>query len=229
MLAEDWLKERLPGLTPLEKQDSATRAWRTESLFVKFFPYAIQERAAVEAEISSAGLHSSIVPSLLMTGCDDGIVLAYPWVQGITLGTPEAREKFYALPEQEKRLAIDTLVDVCAAITEAGWLLVDLYEGNLIYDFDQKHLWCFDWDLCVKAESYVLEMERNWGSSRLMAPEEFVQGATIDQRTNVFNIARIAQLALGDSEALTRATDPNLENRFATVRELQAAIRAQTS
>lgn len=229
MLAEDWLKERLPGLTPLEKQDSATRAWRTESLFIKFFPYALQERAAVEAEISSAGLHSSIIPSLLMTGCDDGMVLAYPWVQGLTLSTPEARERFYALPELEKRLAIATLLDVCGAITEAGWLLVDLYEGNLIYDFEQKHLWCFDWDLCVKAESYTLTMERNWGSSRLMAPEEFVQGARIDQRTNVFNLGRIAQLALGEFEVLARATHPNPENRFATVRELQTAIQAQIS
>jgi serine/threonine-protein kinase len=224
MLAEDWLRERLPGLTALEKSDLATRAWRTENLFVKFFPYALQGRATVEAEISSAGLHPHIIPSLLMTGCDDGIVLAYPWVQGVTLGTPEARERFYALPDVEKRAAIATLFDVCAALADAGWLLVDLYEGNLIYDFENRQLWCFDWDLCVKAESYVLAMDRNWGSSRLMAPEEFVRGATIDPRTNVFNLGRIAQLALGEDDILSRATHPDPAQRYPTVRALQQAM-----
>jgi serine/threonine protein kinase, bacterial len=146
-------------------------------------------------------------------------------VQGVTLGPPAARERFYALPESEKSVAIATLFDVCAIIAEAGWLLVDLYEGNLIYDFDEKRLWCFDWDLCVKAESYALAMDRNWGSSRLMAPEEFVRGATIDVRTNVFNLGRIAQLALGDNEALSRATDPNPTNRYPTLRALQTAFR----
>jgi hypothetical protein len=52
--AEDWLRERLPGLTVLEKGDSSTRVWRTESLFVKFFPYALQERAAIEADQASS-------------------------------------------------------------------------------------------------------------------------------------------------------------------------------
>ena len=117
----------------------------------------------------------------------------------------------------------------CAAITEAGWLLVDLYEGNLIYDFESHQLWCFDWDLCVKAESYSLSMDRNWGSSRLMAPEEFVRGATMDQRTNVFNLGRIAILALGDSDPLIQATDPNPENRFPTVRAFVDAFAATRS
>jgi serine/threonine protein kinase len=225
MNAEDWLREKLPGLREFPKTDDSTRAWRTESLFVKFFPFALQERAAVEAEISSSKLHPNIIPSLLMTGCDDGIVLAYPWTEGVTLGTPEAREKFYALPETEKIAALRTLFSVCAAISEAGWLLVDLYEGNLIYDFENKQLWCFDWDLCVKSESYFLEMDRNWGSSRLMAPEEFIRGARIDTRTNVFNLGRIAQLALGKTtDTLTRATDLDPEKRFPTIRALLLAI-----
>ncbi len=224
MNAEDWLQEKLPGLIPLQKTDTSTRAWRTESLFVKFFPFALQERAAVEAEISSAGLHPNIIPSLLMTGCDNGIVLAYSWVSGTALGTTEAREKFYALPEPEKWAALHTIFSVCTAISEAGWILVDLYEGNIIYDFENKQLWCFDWDLCVKSESYILEKDRNWGSSRLMAPEEFVRGDRIDVRTNVFNLGRIAQLALGKTDdALTRATDPDPEKRFPSIRELLLA------
>lgn len=230
MIAEHWLAANLPDARVLPKQDLATTAWRTPALFVKFFPYALQERAAVEAEISSSGLHEAIIPSLLMTGVDDGMLLIYPFVSGETLKGAEARGRFYALPLAERRAGLKTLLEAFVAITEQGWLLVDFHEGNLIYDYENHKLWLFDWDLCVKAESYTLTMERNWGSSRLMAPEEFVQGAQLDARTNVFNLGRLALLILGDDATehekavLGQATEPEKTRRPASVMALAAAV-----
>jgi serine/threonine protein kinase, bacterial len=226
MTAFQWLAANLPDARPFEKSDSATLAWRTPALFIKFFPYALQERAAVEAEIASANLHENIIPSLLMSGVDDGVLLIYPFVSGETLSTPEAREKFYALPEAERRAALNVILAALAAITSAEWTLVDFYEGNLIYDYENKKPWLFDWDLCVKARSFSLATNRNWGSSRLMAPEEFVKGATIDEQTNVFNVARFALLCLGESATetetsiLTRATSPERSTRHSSVAAL---------
>ena len=230
MTAHAWLAANLPDVRPFAKNDSATMAWRTPALFVKFFPYALQERSAAEAEISSAGLHENIIPSLMMTGVDDGVILIYPFVSGETLKGPEAREKFYALPEAERRAALKLILEAFVALTEQGWLLVDFHEGNLIYDYENKKPWLFDWDLCVKAESFTLTAERNWGSSRLMAPEEFVKGARIDSRTNVFNLARLATLTLGDDATeheqavLARATSPEKPLRPGSVAELVATL-----
>lgn len=230
MTAYQWLTANLPEARPLAKNDTATMAWRTPALFIKFFPYALQERSAAEAEISSAGLHENIIPSLMMTGVDDGVLLIYPFVSGETLSTPEAREKFYALPAAERRAALQVILAALTKITEAGWLLVDFYEGNLIYDYENKKPWLFDWDLCLKAESFVLATERNWGSSRLMAPEEFVRGAQIDRQTNVFNLARLATLILGsdatetEKAVLTRATSPEKLPRPSSVTELVADL-----
>ncbi|WP_309708441.1 hypothetical protein [Armatimonas sp.] len=230
MTAHEWLAANLPDARPFAKSDSATMAWRTPALFIKFFPYALQERSAAEAELASAGLHENIIPSLMMCGVDDGVILIYPLVSGETLGTPEAREKFYALPEAERRAALATILAALAAITSAGWLLVDFYEGNLIYDYENKKPWLFDWDLCVKAESFVLATKRNWGSSRLMAPEEFIQGELINCQTNVFNVARFAVLTLGESATeqeravLTRATSPDRLQRPGSVTEFIAAL-----
>ncbi|WP_395094338.1 hypothetical protein [Armatimonas sp.] len=223
MTAHAWLAANLPDARPFPKSDSATSAWRTPALFIKFFPYALQERAAVETEIASAGLHENIIPSLLMSGVDDGVILIYPFVSGETLGSTAARDKFYALPESERRAALCVLFAALAAITSAGWTLVDFYEGNLIYDYANKKVWLFDWDLCIKAESFTLATHRNWGSSRLMAPEEFVKGAQIDSQTNVFNLARLATLVLGDDATdaeravLARATSSEKSRRHASV------------
>jgi serine/threonine protein kinase, bacterial len=230
MTAFQWLAANLPDARPLDKSDSATLAWRTPALFIKFFPYALQERAAVEAELTTANLHENIIPSLLMSGVDDGVLLIYPFVSGETLSTPDARERFYALPDTERRAALSVILAALAAITSAGWILVDFYEGNLLYDYENKKPWLFDWDLCVKAESFTLANNRNWGSSRLMAPEEFVKGATIDETTNVFNVARFVLLALGESATeqekavLTRATSPEKSTRQSTVAALAAAL-----
>jgi hypothetical protein len=231
MTAHAWLAANLPDARPFAKNDSATLAWRTPALFIKFFPYALEERAAAEAEIATASFHENIIPSLLMSGVDDGVLLIYPFVSGETLKGPEARERFYALPIAERRAALKTSLEAFVAITAQGWLLVDFHEGNLIYDYENKKPWLFDWDLCLKAESFTLTMERNWGSSRLMAPEEFVQGSEIDPRTNVFNLARLATLFLGDSATevekmvLERATSPEKYVRHGSVTEFVEALK----
>lgn len=231
MTAHAWLAANLPDARPFAKNDSATLAWRTPALFIKFFPYALEERAAVEAEIATANLHENIIPSLLMSGVDDGVILIYPFVSGETLKGPEARAKFYSLPIAERRAALKTILAAFVALTEQGWLLVDFHEGNLIYDYENQKPWLFDWDLCVKAASFVLAAERNWGSSRLMAPEEFVKGATIDSQTNVFNLARLAVLTLGsdatelEKTILARATNPEKSERYHSVVELVEALR----
>ncbi len=230
MTAYEWLVANLPDASPFSKNDSATSAWRTHALFIKFFPYALQERTAVEAEIASADLHENIIPSLLMSGVDDGVLLIYPFVSGETLGSDEARDKFYALPEPERRAALSLILTALAKIADTGWILVDFYEGNLIYDYENKKIWLFDWDLCIKAESFTLATNRNWGSSRLMAPEEFQKGAQIDGQTNVFNLARLALLSLGDDAtaaekaALARATSPEKSLRHGSVAAFVAAL-----
>ena len=79
-----------------------------------------------------------------------------------------------------------------------------------------------------------------FGSTRFMAPEEFERGATIDQRTTVFTLARTALIFLGDGTAdpaafrgsaaqldvLERACAPDPADRFGTVAGFRTAWRA---
>jgi serine/threonine-protein kinase len=222
--------------TEIAKGNAETRAWLAtlagEEVFVKSVPAALYEaRATKEIAIAGGQRHPAIVPLRRVVRCADGALLIYDRAEGETLAGPEARARFYSLPTAEKLTALRTLFNALAAVCDSGWVLVDVYEGNVMYDYAARRIHVFDFDLCEKGGGFALSMERNYGSSRLMAPEEFQKGAWIDQRTNVFNLGRIATLALGDKPllpeltgVLATATQTERLNRYATVRQFASTF-----
>ncbi len=75
-------------------------------------------------------------------------------------------------------------------------------------------------------------MGRMWGSSRFMSPEEFVRGAVIDERTNVYAMGAAAFVLLGGEkdrslakweaseplyEVAVKAVEDDRKERFPTV------------
>ncbi len=69
-----------------------------------------------------------------------------------------------------------------------------------------------------------------------MAPEELQRGATIDERTNVFTLGRMAHHLLdsrhgwrgssAEADVIESATDPRPSRRFGTVSDLFEAWKA---
>ena len=232
---KEWLVQTAGGAAQeIVKDNAETQAWRADiagaERFVKFYPSALYEsRAVAEIAISGANLHSAIIPLLETISCADGTLLFYPWKNGETLSGKEARQRFRALPEFDKIAVLQTVFAALAAVTDVGWTLVDVYEGNLMYDYAARTIYLFDFDLSVRGDGFTLTMERNYGSSHLMAPEEFQRGAWIDARSNVFNLARIAQTTLREptpllAAVLTCATATEPESRYSTVRAFADAF-----
>jgi serine/threonine-protein kinase len=232
----EWLSEH-SARTPEEivKDGKTTRAWFAvidgRDVFVKWYP--AERRASwayIEAVISGAGLHPQIVPLRQTVECADGVLLIFDRVRGESLAPQEVRAQFSRLPQVERTAAVLTASEALAAICEAAFMVVDWYEGNMIYDFDARRLWLFDWELCREGGSFVLTMAANYGSSRLMAPEEFVRGSRLDQKTLVFNLGRYALMTLPDlaeplAPVLARATYPAPSGRYGTIQEFATALR----
>lgn len=153
----------------------------------------------------------------------------YERVPGDNLGPQDIRARFQKLPVGERAGAVLTISEALAAICDAGFMVVDWYEGNMIYDFEARLLWLSDWELCRRGDSFLLEMDSNYGPSRLMAPEEFVRGSCPDQRTLVFNLGRYALLTPPEiagqiAPFLARATYPAPAGRYSTLREFVAEL-----
>ncbi|MFI1853082.1 serine/threonine protein kinase [Streptomyces sp. NPDC020480] len=194
--------------------------------------------------------HPAIVPLVHSFTTGDGLVLVHPWMSGEVLyhptlsrrggraapGSPMAR--FRAQPLARIHTALDSLLSAHLAVEEAGFVAVDLYDGCMFYDFDEHRMMLCDMDE-YRAGPFVLEADRLPGSTRYMAPEEFVRGAVIDIRTTVFALGRALRLLLdaGDQERQWRGTAAQLEvvgtatsaapeRRFPSVQSLVEAWRS---
>jgi serine/threonine-protein kinase len=135
----------------------------------------------------------------------DGPLLVYEWVEGELIGVQRASrddpqstyQRFRRLPVPEIERALDVIYTVHDELARSGWVAVDFYDGCMIYEFERHELHLMDLDTYRQGPS-TNDMGRMFGSSRFMAPEEFEQGAPIDERTNVFTMGRTAALFLSD-------------------------------
>jgi serine/threonine-protein kinase len=231
----EWCETQgVENVTAISKDSLETSAWfatwAEQEVFLKLYPRElVATRATIEIAIAGASLHPAIVPLRQVVHCREGILLVYDRIAGESLAPMAARARFAALPLAERMVAVSSVFGALTAIVEAGFMIVDWYEGNMIYDFSGQRIWLFDWELCRRGAGFTLEMDANYGSSRLMAPEEFIRGSWLDQQTLVFNLGRYALLTLPDladslAPVLARATYPARAGRYPSLREFSRAF-----
>lgn len=234
-----WLAQASAGEPhEIAKATDVTRAWFARigdrDVFAKWYPPHLQDTwAKVEIALAGAHLHPCIVPLRQIVHGADGLLFIYDRVAGDNLGPSDARGRFSRLPLAERIRAVLAVSDALAAICDAGYMVVDWYFGNMIYDWGASTIWLFDWELCRPNGAFTLEMDSNYGSSSFMAPEEFVRGSRLDPVTLVFNLGRFALLTLPElaeplAPVFARATYPARSGRFATVRMWSQAFRDAT-
>jgi serine/threonine protein kinase len=204
----------------------------------------------------AAVVHRWITPIIHHVRTPAGLAIVQPWAVGEVLHDPfdptvperdapgSPYQRFLALPVPEIIEALTQLIEAHLAVAEAGFVAVDLYDGCLIYDVDHQQLSLIDLDL-YRPGPYVLDADRQYGSTTFMAPEEWQRGATIDERTTVYTLGRFILVLLGASrhgaperaafrgndqvfELALRACATDPADRFASVADLHHAWVAAT-
>ncbi|MEV7442410.1 serine/threonine-protein kinase [Streptomyces sp. NPDC091204] len=230
---------RVPELEPLlerlgtvfqrfDDQDSGCTSYGLLASGQRWFVKTASTPEAVASlhraiSVHRAVAHSAIVPLVHSFTTAVSPVLVYPWMGGEVLyhptrsrhgrrtapGSPMTR--FRAQPLAQINAALESLIGAHLAVEDAGYVAVDLYDGCMLYDFDQQRMRLCDLDE-YRPGPFTLEADRLPGSSRYMAPEEFVRGSLIDIRTTVFNLGRALRLLLdaGDEETQWRGTPAQL-------------------
>lgn len=192
--------------------------------------------------------HPAIAPLVASLPVAGGAMAkVFPWVEGEVLNDPHVPgaiprdderstyRRFRGLPVDRILAALDMIFDAHLAVAAAGYVAVDFYDGCVMYDFTRHDIHLVDLDV-YRPGPYVLDVDRQFGSTRFMAPEEFQRGATIDERTTVFTLARAAFVFLSEDmtgdpdralwrasgdlyEVAARATQAAPEGRWPTVAE----------
>ncbi|SCF44502.1 serine/threonine protein kinase [Micromonospora purpureochromogenes] len=226
-----------------DAQDSGCVSYGVEASgrrwFVKTATTAWSRRSLLRAaRFHAAVRHPAIVrPEHVL----DGPTLVYPWHDGSVLNHAtthgsdrSALHRFQQLPLRDVEAAIDTILDAHLAVTATGYVAVDLYDGCFLYDFHARRLRLIDLDE-YRPGPFTLDTDRLPGSRRYMAPEEFVRGAVIDQRTTVYTLGRTIHHLLdsphgwrgsrNQQQVAVRATTTTPADRYPDVVALAAAWR----
>lgn len=231
--------------------DSGTRRWFIKGPGTDTAAESISSAAAFHARVR----HAVIVRPVEVAQVAGLPVLRYPWVDGETLyhattetsgpavrrGTDAPHERFRRLPVDQIVYAIDAIYSAHVEIAREGFVAVDLYDGCLRYDFSRRRMRLIDLDEYRPGPVATPESLLP-GSTRFRSPEETTPGATINERSTVYSLGRVAQVLLdeGDDEGLwraspelaavaERATKPRPDDRYETVTELAGVWRASAS
>ena len=248
-----WLDSAGTIFACFDRQDSGNVSFGVEAAGHRYFvktagppgtpglPLSHRERIALldNAERLAQSVPHPALTRFLQSGeCAWGHALIYEWADGEHLhATREQRndpatawQRFLHLPLGDRLAVVSALLDLHVALAAEGWVTGDFYEGCLLYDFEHKRIRVFDLDH-YRHGPYRNTMGRMFGSTRYMAPEEFVLGRLIDERTTVFALGRTTALFLGDvgnpvMDVAAKATAEAPPQRHATVAALAAAFAA---
>ncbi len=107
----------------------------------------------------------------------EGPLLVYDWVDGEQLGhawrsSGSAFRRLRARGVPTICGVVERILAVHRALAGCRWIAVDLYFGSLLYDMTSDRLTLVDVDLYAPGP-FRNSMGRMFGSSSLMAPEEF--------------------------------------------------------
>jgi serine/threonine protein kinase len=256
MAAREWVRGLGQTFEVFDLQDSGHVCYGVDRGAERVFVKCATTPPAAEGLERAARLHRDVVhpalvaPTSIVRFADGMAAMVFPWCDGTVLypATKLGRAirthpdgpwvRFRALPVERAYTVIETLLDAHLAVTAAGYLAVDLYDGCLLYDFHAHRMRLVDLDE-YRPGPFRLEADRLPGSTRFMAPEEFRRGAVIDVRTTVFALGRAIRLLLDatDVEEQFRGTEEQLAvvasatrsdpaERYADVAALAKAWRA---
>lgn len=263
----DWLPKLGRVFCVFDQQDSGNLSFGIErqgrKKFVKYagaptVAYTGTPQEAITRLKQALPLYEALNhPHLIMLeehfGVQNGYAAVFDWFDGECLHShwsfPPPQKythpdspffRFRQLSVEERLCSLDCIFSFHVHVEASGYVAVDFYDGSILYDFKNNVTKICDIDFYQK-NPFTNTMGRLWGSSRFMSPEEFVLGADIDARTNVFNMGAIAFALLGGErdrsyskweageklyKPALQAVQPDRHERYASVAEFYAAWNA---
>jgi len=103
-----------------------------------------------------------------------------------TLKSPKVR--FKELSVSKKLKTVEVLFSFLQSVNQKGYVAVDFYDGSIMYDFITDETTICDIDFFKKAPVINDKGVEWYGTKRLKAPEEYIEGSAIDEQTNIFTL-----------------------------------------
>lgn len=105
--------------------------------------------------------------------------------------------KLRNLPLRRRVEILSRIYEFATSVEANGYVMIDFYDGSILYNFMNDELSICDIDFFRKAPIVNDIGENFWGSSRYKAPEEYQLNAGITSATNVYMLAGLAFAFIG--------------------------------
>jgi serine/threonine-protein kinase len=139
----------------------------------------------------------------------NGFALVFPWFENSECLHPDwsypppskytdIRSPYYRFRQLSLKQRLDALDAIFAFheyVDRCGYVAIDFYDGNIMYNFETNVIKICDIDFFEKMP--CRPNQPPWGSPRYLAPEENQPNAVLDHRTNVFRMGACAFGLLG--------------------------------
>lgn len=151
--------------------------------------------------------HPALIQLLAHGQADEGYAAIYPWRDALPFRSApnqlSAREKVRRLPLHRSLKMLDMVFDLHLSLAQDGIVAVNFSDGNILIDLGSSEALLWDIDY-YRRKPAVNDRGRMWGSSRFLAPEEYVLGAALDESTTLYNMAALAFEFYGNNEDRAR-------------------------
>jgi len=148
--------------------------------------------------------HPNLIKIIEEYNYDQFYVVVFEWANGeclfdhwnfetyqrdTTIKSP--KERFKELPVSKKLKALEILFSFLQNVNQNGYVAVDFYDGSIMYDFLSDTITVCDIDFFRKAPVINDKGVEWFGTKRLKAPEEYIEGCAIDEQTNIFTLGAL--------------------------------------
>ncbi len=126
----------------------------------------------------------------------NGFCLKFHWIDGECMHnhwdfTPFEKHhspnspfvKLRQLSVMERLNILTQIFEFATYVESLGYVMVDFYDGSILYNFEQSKLMICDIDFFQKAPVFNEIGENFWGTARFKAPEEYELYAQITSET----------------------------------------------
>jgi len=144
--------------------------------------------------------HQSLIECIGGEEIGGGYAAIFAWTDAECIGAsyPASRQKFLNLPIATKLRVFDDILNFHAHVAERGYVAIDFYADQILYDFESGQTTLCDIDFYQQSPYYG--DKGPWVSANFVSPEECIPGERIDEVTMVYTMGATAFSIFADHD-----------------------------
>ena len=141
--------------------------------------------------------HPNLIRLISDEEINNGYAVVFEWVDAIHVWTPDGGQEFKRLPQETHFKIFDEILDFHAHMAAKGYTALDFYEDHIMWDVvNERTVIC---DIDFYSKGWYEGMSGIWNTDcEWYSPEQFIDGAAIDEVSCVYAMGATAFALFGD-------------------------------